>query len=155
MSTLTTNRTTQLVRGDSLKAIQTAGLLGRSPFVFTSNDTYGGIGNTLEVSGCAFFGRMPTDTAEDRSAIATGVNLSRLRNNVAALLIASTAMTSCEQATAVELPEVQQPAREIAPHLEPQDVENFLDPLIFHWDEENYIVSEAIRSYVVQFDADH
>jgi len=36
-----------------------------------------------------------------------------------------------------------------------QDEENFLDPLVFNWDEEKFIVSEAVRCYVAQFDADH
>ena len=57
--------------------------------------------------------------------------------------------------TALELPEVHQSARETVTPVKQQDVENFLDPLVFHWDEEKYIVSDAIRSYVAQFDADH
>ena len=155
MSTLSTDRTTYLVRGDSLKAIRLAGSLGGRSFAFTPNDTYAGLGNAVDVSGRAFFGRMPNDTVEDQAAVVTGVNLSRLRNNVAAVLIASIAMINCEPVTALELPEVHQSARESVTHVKQQDVENFLDPLVFHWDEEKFIVSEAIRSYVAQFDADH
>ena len=72
--------------------------------------------------------------------------------------MASTAI-SCEPATATILPpEVHQPARVTAPPIEPveqPDVENFLEPLVFVWDEEKYIVSEAIRNYLAVFDADH
>jgi len=155
MSTLSTDRTTYLVRGDSLKAIRLAGSLGGCSLAFTSNDTYAGLGNAVEVSGRAFFGRMPHDAVEDQAAVVNGVNLSRLRNNVAAVLIASTAMINCEPATALELPEVHQSSSETMTPVKQQDVENFLDPLVFHWDQEKYIVSEAIRSYVAQFNADH
>jgi len=155
MSTLSTDRTTHLVRGDSLKAIRLAGSLGGRSFAFTSNDSYAGHGDAVEVSDRAFFGRMPNDAVEDQAAVVNGVNLARLRNNVAAVLIASTAMINCEPVTALELPEVHQSARESVIPVKQQDVENFLDPLDFHWDQEKYIVSEAIRSYMAQFDADH
>ena len=155
MSTLSTDRTTYLVRGDSLKAIRLADSLGGSSFAFIPNDTYAGLGNAVDVSGRAFFGRMPNDTVEDQAAVVTGVNLSRLRNNVAAVLIASIAMINCEPVTALELPEVHQSARESVTHVKQQDVENFLDPLVFNWDEDRFIVSEAIRNELAKFNADH
>lgn len=31
------------------------------------------------------------------------------------------------------------------------EVENFLEPLVFDWDEDDYLVSRAIRSYVAEF----
>ncbi len=72
--------------------------------------------------------------------------------------MAATAI-SCEPATALVLPpEVLPSARETVVPIEPveqQDVENFLEPLVFVWDEEKYIVSEAIRSYLALFNADH
>ncbi len=67
--------------------------------------------------------------------------------------------TTCEPTTATILPpEVHQTARETVLTVEPvvkPEVENFLEPLVFVWDEEKYIVSEAIRSYLAVFDADH
>lgn len=155
MSTLNTNRSTQLVRGESLKAIQLASLLGIRPVTFTSDDTFAGLANPFEVSGCPFGVPLTADLVETQADVASDVNLSRFRNQVAAALIASNAMVTCEPGTTLELPEVPHLSLETVPPVEQQDVENFLDPLVFHWDEEKYIVSEAIRSYVAQFDADH
>ncbi len=52
-------------------------------------------------------------------------------------------------------PEVHQPSFETAFTFAHQEVEDFLEPLVFVWDEEKYIVSEAIRSYLALFNADH
>ncbi len=155
MSTLSTDRTTYLVRGDLLKAIQSAGSLGGRSFGIVSDNTYAGLGGSSEASAYAFFGRTPKDTSEDQAVVANGDNLTRLRNNIAAVLIASTAMISCEPVSAMELPEVHQSARELpSPHKD-QAVENFLDPLVFDWDDDRFIVSEAIRHELAKFNADH
>ena len=63
-------------------------------------------------------------------------------------------MSSCEQATALEFPEVRQSTSE-KNFAQETNVEQFLDPLFFQWNEEQFIVSEAVRSYVAQFDADY
>lgn len=71
--------------------------------------------------------------------------------------MASSAL-SCEPATATVLPlEVHTSVREPALPIEPivQQEEDFLEPLVFVWDEERYIVSEAIRNYLALFNADH
>jgi len=155
MSTLSTDRTTYLVRGNSLKAIQSAGSLGGRPFGIALDNTYAGLGGSSEASAYAFFGRTPKDKPEDQAAVANGANLTRFRNTVAAVLIASTAMISCEPVTAMELPEVHQSARELpSPHKD-HEVENFLDPLVFDWDEDRFVVSEAIRNELAEFNADH
>ena len=47
-----------------------------------------------------------------------------------------------------ELPEVHRPSFETALTFAEQEVEDFLEPLVYVWDEERYIVSEAIRRYL-------
>ncbi len=72
--------------------------------------------------------------------------------------MAATAI-SCEPATALVLPpEVLPSARETVVPIEPvaqQDVENFLEPIVFVWDEDWFVVSEAIRKELAIFNADH
>lgn len=72
--------------------------------------------------------------------------------------MASSAL-SCEPATTTVLPlEVHPSARETVLPIEPivqQEVENFLEPLVFVWDEDRFVVSEAIQSYLALFNADH
>ena len=53
-----------------------------------------------------------------------------------------------------ELPKVHRPSFETALTFAEQEVEDFLEPLVYVWDEERYIVSEAIRRYLALFNAD-
>ena len=65
-------------------------------------------------------------------------------------------MISCEPATATELPEVRQSAREAVLPVDRQyEMENFFEPLAFDWDEDWFVVSEAIRKELAIFNADH
>ena len=154
MNTLSTDRATYHVRGNSLKAIRSAGMLGGPAFRTVLDNDYAGSGTAYEESDYIFSGRTPRDDSEEQVAVTNRANLKRFRNNVAAVLMAST-LISCEVSTAAGLPEVQQFTRETVLPVEQQDVENFLEPLVFVWDEEKYIVSEAIRNYLAVFDADH
>lgn len=155
MSTLSTNKMMYVARGDSLKAIRLASSLGGPSFAFLSTDTSTGlVGNAIGASNRMSHSKVVSDTAEQQAV--AGANLSLLRNGVAAAIIASTAMIHCDSATATEPPEVHQLARQaVAPVKQQEEMDDILDPLVFHWDQEKYIVSEAIRSYVAQFDADN
>lgn len=157
MTILSTDRTTSLLRGDSLKAIQTASVLGSPSFEFTPSDTYAGISCEPypEASGCGFFGRTPKDAPEKRAVVVAGAGLSLFRNNVAAVLIASTAMVPGEPATALELPKVQQSTTAFEMQHMDYEVENFLEPLELSWDEDRFIVAEAIQRELAQFNANH
>lgn len=155
MTILSSDKQISILKGSSLKAIRAADSLGRSLNDVVRYDNCSGDGCDFQQLSSAYFPRNAVNVPTPCVPGLSSFNLKQFRTNVAAMLLVSTTMVAGSSITAIEFPDLRHSAKVNKTVIQTSDSDTIHDPLIFQWDEAEFVAAEAVRSFSAEMYADH